>query len=175
MGILYILFIILGAIILITALVGLTQPRQFNYTASIQIVGSYEQIKANVVKYENFIQWSPWSEKDLKMIQSLPEKDGEVGAKYSWAGNRQVGMGSMTLVENSDHKVVHDLVFGKRPAAQAIFEIERVNDSYVVSWTLNTDMGINPLGRAFVPVMKKMIGKDFNHGLSKLKKLIENA
>lgn len=175
MSIVFIVLIILGALMLVLALIGLSQPRQFNYSATIKIAGSVGNIKENVSHYANFIQWSPWSEKDLRMIQNLPENDGELGAQYTWAGNRQVGIGSMTLVENSELKVVHDLVFGKRPAAKAIFTLVPENDGVLVSWTLDTDMGANPIGRAFVPLMKKMIGKDFNYGLSKLKTRIEHA
>lgn len=175
MLIVYIIFSFFIVVALITAIIGFRQPQQFKHTESILITGQNDEILKQVSHYANFIQWSPWSEKDPAMKQVIPENDGEIGAKYTWSGNRQVGFGSMTLVSVTSDQVTHDLIFGKRPASQAIFSITPKENAYEVSWILSTDMGSNPIGRAFSPLMKKMIGKDFQQGLSNLKKRIEHV
>lgn len=171
----YIVSLLIGGLILTLFLFGLTQPRKLTLEESIVMNTSAEQISPYLIQYRLFVKWSPWSEKDPDMQQSIPETEGKIGSRYTWSGNRQVGRGSMTLKEIEATHVMHELVFGQRPASLAIFSLHEEQQQTRLSWTLQTDMGKNPLGRAFVPLMKKMIQRDFNHGLNKLKKLIEHA
>ena len=44
-----------------------------------------------------------------------------------------------------------------------------------VTWTMDGDMGKNPIGRWFGLMMDSMVGKDFDAGLARLKALAEKA
>ena len=43
--------------------------------------------------------WNPWGKIDPGMTQSFEGAPAGVGAVYTWAGNREVGEGRMTIVE----------------------------------------------------------------------------
>ena len=63
------------------------------------------------------------------------------------------------------------LNFGPRGGAEVGFELTPLGDKTQVDWVFENDLGANPLGRAFGPLMKKMITTDFKNGLIQLETL----
>jgi effector-binding domain-containing protein len=66
-----------------------------------------------------------------------------------------------------------DIDFGKMGVAKSSVLLSPGGSSTRVTWTLDTDMGAGPVGRDFWLVMDRMIGKDYERGLSQLKTLME--
>jgi hypothetical protein len=98
-----------------------------------------------------------------------------VGAKLVWSGNAKVGSGSQLITAAvPDQFVDSDLDFGKMGVAKSRITLNPEGSATRVTWTLDVDMGANPIGRYFGLAMDHMIGPDFAAGLAKLKTLAES-
>jgi len=168
---LYIFLGVFAALILVLTFIGLGQPKVASTSASILISGTPEEVFEQCSSLRNFVHWSPWSEKDPNMEQTFSENDSGVGSCYHWQGNRKVGTGSMTITEVIPNKKVElELIFGNRGKSISAFTISEEDNKTRVTWSFESNIGSNPLQRAMIPMMNKLIRKDFEHGLQNLKK-----
>ncbi len=123
-------------------------------------------------------EWSPWSELDPDLEVSHTGQNGEVGAAYSWSGNRKAGKGNMTISElDAPSRIALDLVFEKpfkaTNAVEWLIDAEG-DDSSRMTWRMtgaNTFM-VKVMG-LFGRTMDKMVGPDFEQGLANLKSELE--
>jgi hypothetical protein len=121
--------------------------------------------------------WSPWEGLDPELGRDYTGPDAGVGAGYSWRGNRKVGEGNMTITESvQDQKLELDLHFLKpfKADSRTIFDITPAGEGACeVRWTM---IGENTLMSRIIGIfmpMDKMIGKDFEKGLSQLEALFQ--
>lgn len=135
--------------------------------------------KADVFKivnsHQTFSQWSPWTEKDPNMKVTLSGPQSGRGSKYSWASdNKNVGKGSLEIIHSfNDSLVVRRLSMEEQGQAEAGFVLVDDAEGTKVSWTMDMDAGANPILRIMGSFMDKMVGPDFEKGLSNLKKFAE--
>lgn len=176
MGLIGIISISLGSLVLVLILVGFFLPRKVHVARSILIDCPKETIFPHLNNLQHFVNWSPWTEKDPNMKQTFSGPESGTGCTYEWEGDRKkVGSGSMCITNSIENQRVEtDLNFGKQGTAQANWILETKDAKTKVIWTLDTDMGVNPIGRYFGLFMDKMIGPDYEHGLNKLKAKLEN-
>lgn len=150
---------------------------QFVVERSETIAASPQDVFAKVGNLHGWDEWSPWAELDPDMDKTYAGEQGEVGSSYHWSGNRKVGEGKMTMTEIvPDEKVTIDLQFMKPFKAENVTELTLTpdGDSTNVVWRMtgqNTFMVkvMSFIGRN----MDKMVGPDFEKGLSKLKRITE--
>ena len=108
------------------------------------------------------------------MHQSTEGPRDGVGAKLVWTGNDKVGSGSQVITASTPNEsVASDLNFGKMGVAKAALLLSPAGSSTRVTWTLDIDMGASPIAHYFGLMMDRMIGKDYERGLNKLKTLVE--
>lgn len=136
-----------------------------------------EQVRGNVADFHRWVAWSPWEDvdPDLDRVHSGP--DAGVGARYAWSGNRRAGRGSMQITTDTAEVVELRLEILK-PVAQTshvAFVLTPVDTGTEVTWRMTGEqtglMGV--LGRV-VP-MDKVIGKDMQRGLTRLKGVCEET
>ena len=60
------------------------------------------------------------------------------------------------------------LAFGAQGTAEADFVLEEQDGKTHITWGLNTDFGMNPIGRYMGLFFDGMIGPDYEKGLAKL-------
>ncbi len=51
--------------------------------------------------FHNWNAWSPWAKMDPAMKQAYEGPSAGAGAIYTWAGDREVGEGRMTITEST--------------------------------------------------------------------------
>ena len=86
----------------------------------------------------------------------------------------QVGIGKQQIVESIESQnVVTALDFGGQGTALAAFNLVEAGGKITITWDLETDMGISPIGRYMGLMMDKWVGGDYEVGLSNLKAMIE--
>jgi effector-binding domain-containing protein len=109
------------------------------------------------------------------MSQSTEGPRDGVGAKLIWKGNDKVGSGTQTItVSTPNQSIASDLDFGDMGVAKSLVALAPEGASTTVTWTVDVDMGANPIGHYFGLTMDGMLGKDFATGLGKLKTLVES-
>jgi uncharacterized protein YndB with AHSA1/START domain len=170
---------LLIAIVLIAAAVlglALTQPDSFSVTRTATIKASPEKIIGYVNDFHQWPVWSPWEKLDPNMKRTFEGAPSGQGAVYAWIGNDEVGQGRMEITENTPpSKVAIKLDFIKpfQSSNVTTFTLQPQGDGTLVTWTMSgPSQFITKLMSVFVS-MDKMIGKDFEKGLSQLKAAAE--
>jgi len=170
--------VLIAIVVIVAAVLGLalTQPDSFTVQRSATIKAPPEKIIGYINDFHQWAAWSPWEKLDPNMKRTFEGPVSGQGAVYAWIGNDEVGQGRMEITENAPpSKVVIKLDFIKpfKSTNQAIFALQPQGDSTVVTWTMNgPSQFITKLMTVFVS-MDKMIGKDFEQGLSQLKAVAE--
>ncbi len=97
-----------------------------------------------------------------------------VGAKFDWAGNKDVGSGSQEIVAaKANESLKLQLDFGDMGRPTAEFHLSPAGQGTKVTWTLDQSFEGSLVGRYFGLMMDSMVGKDYEKGLAKLKTLVE--
>jgi len=144
---------------------------------SKQIAAAPADVFTHVVSLNEWDKWSPWAAMDPNMTKTYTGDPGAVGSHYHWTGNRKVGEGEMTVTAvDAPSRVAIDLRFIKPFKSESETEmlVSPDGDGSQVTWRMTGErtfmvkvMGL--IGKT----MDKMIGPDFEKGLSSLKSLAE--
>jgi effector-binding domain-containing protein len=168
------ILIFLVAFLILAAVAGLLLPRNIRVERSVSIARPASLIYATVNSFQLFYKWSPWQNLDPNMRQTTEGARDGVGAKLHWSGNDKVGSGTQLITASiPDRSVASDVDFGKMGVAKSTILLDPQDSSTRVTWTLDVDMGASPIGRYFGLMMDRMVGKDYERGLGKLKALVE--
>lgn len=149
---------------------------EFVVERSATIAAKPEVIRSLITDFRQWPAWSPWEELDPDMTHDYGGADEGVGSWMSWSGNRKAGAGRMEITAMSDRSVTIALVFLKPFKSQSttVFDLVPDGGSTSVSWTMR---GRSTLLTKLMGVfwsMDKMVGKDFEKGLSKLRTAAES-
>jgi uncharacterized protein YndB with AHSA1/START domain len=148
----------------------------FTISRSTTIAAPPEAVRAHIEDFRSWRQWSPWEDLDPHLARSYTGAEHGVGARYDWRGNRKAGAGSMEIIAATPDSVSIELVFLKpwRATNQVVFVFAPEGAGTRVTWTMTgTRTGFAKLLARFVD-FDKLIGKDFEKGLARLKELSEN-
>lgn len=145
---------------------------------STVISASPEKIHSLLDNFHNWQSWSPWEGADPELKRTYTGPEAGVGASYAWSGNRKAGAGNMTITDSKPGQiVVLDLVFSKPFKAQNVttFTIDPGAHGSEVTWTMTgqNNLLFSLIGKIFP--MDKVVGKDFEKGLTQLKTQAEKA
>jgi effector-binding domain-containing protein len=163
------------ALLVVLAVIGLILPRHVPVKRSVTINRPASLVYATVNSFVLFPKWSPWQDLDPNMSQSTEGPRDGVGAKLIWKGNDKVGSGTQLITASTaDQAVASDLNFGDMGTAKSLVTLAADGNMTRATWTVEVDMGANPIGHYFGLTMDGMLGKDFASGLSKLKNLVES-
>ncbi|MCR5884425.1 SRPBCC family protein [Rhizobacter sp. J219] len=170
--------ILLGLVVIVAAvlLFALTKPDSFSVERSATIKAPPEKIYPLISDFHQWPQWSPWEKLDPNMKRSLSGAPQGVGAVYAWTGNDDVGEGRMEITGATPPTQVNiKLDFIKPFASQntTVFTLTPQGDGTRVKWVMQGPAPyITKLMTVFVS-MDKMVGSDFEKGLSNMKAAAE--
>ena len=163
--------LILGVLVLAA-----TKPDTFRVQRSASIKAPPDKIFALINDLHRWTEWSPWEKKDPAMKRTFGAITTGKGATYAWEGNKEVGQGSMTIAESLPAtKVTFNLDFVKPFEGHNIveFTLEPAGETTKVEWAMHGPAPfISKLMQVFCN-MDRMVGKDFEEGLSNLKAAAE--
>ena len=161
------------AIVLILAA---TKPDAFRIERSVTINAPAEKVFALVNDFQQWRGWSPWENKDPDLKRTYSGAERGKGAVYAWEGNKNVGSGRMEILDaTSPSKVVIKLDFLAPFEAHntAEFTMLPQGNATNVHWVMHGPAQfISKVMQVFFS-LDKMIGKDFEAGLAKLKTVAE--
>lgn len=172
LSLLAILVIGIAAVLILAAM----KPDSFQVRRMIAINAPAERVFPLIADFKAWGAWSPWEKKDPAMKRSFGGADSGTGATYAWDGNKEVGQGSMRIVEaQAPEKVALKLDFLKPFEAHndVVFALAPQGQTTSVTWTMT---GPTPFLGKIVHVffdMDKMVGGDFEAGLAALKAAAE--
>lgn len=165
--------ILIGVLLLVAVVCGLAlrQPDSFTVERRTVVNAPPEKVFAQINDFHNWSAWSPWAKLDTAMTLTIAGAPAGVGANYEWAGNSAVGSGRMEIKESMPpNKVTIDLLFKSPIESRSIttFQIEPKDAGSEVIWTMRGENSFFSKVMGVFVSMDKMIGPDFEKGLSQL-------
>lgn len=173
--ILLVLAALLAGLVILIAL----QPAGYQVSRTATIAAPQERVFGLVNDFHKWDSWSPWAKLDPAMKTTYEGAPSGAGAVYSWVGNDTVGEGRMTITESQPYQHVGIKLEFIKPFAstsQTRFAFKDEGGKTNVIWTMNGQN--NFLTKAFclfMGGMDKMIGPDFEKGLSQMKTAAESG
>jgi hypothetical protein len=171
------ILIAIAVLIAAVLVVAATKPDTFQVQRNIAINAPPEAVLPYLQDFHKWGAWSPWEKLDPAMRRTFAGADAGKGAVYEWSGNSDVGRGRMEITDVSRSQVAIKLDFLEPFESHNVttFTLVLQAGGTEVKWVMD---GPNPyiskLMQVFVN-MDKMIGKDFDAGLSELKKAAESG
>jgi uncharacterized protein YndB with AHSA1/START domain len=168
------IFCLIGLVCLLLV-ISFFLPSKVHVERTLAINVPPEKLFEQVNTLKNWEKWSPWHKLDPNMKLEYAGPPLGLGAKYSWESKqRNVGSGTLTITESVPHKSIQTAMdFQGQGLATGNFRFEKNQEATQVTWSMETDMGKNPIGKFFGLMMEKMVGADFEKGLNNLKSLCE--
>lgn len=171
-----VLYIVLAIIVIIIVL-AIIAPKEYDVSRSIVIKKPLPEVFQYLKKLKNQDAWSPWAEKDPNMEKTFIGIDGKVGFVSAWAGNKEVGEGEQEITGIVENEVVKSQLRFLKPFKSTSDAYLKVCDDAgdtLVTWGFS---GENKFPISILMLfmnMDKTVGKDFEHGLKKLKGILES-
>jgi Polyketide cyclase / dehydrase and lipid transport len=169
------LYVIAGVIIVFCVLVAL-QSSDFRIERSATFAAPPPAAFAQVNDFHKWEAWSPWAKMDPACKNEFSGSPAGEGAIFSWAGNKKVGEGRMTILQSRPFEFIRiRLEFFKPFAATntAEFTFAAGGNQTTVSWAMFGRQKF--MNKAFCMFMNmdKMVGGQFEQGLAQMKLLAE--
>lgn len=158
--------------IVVVLILAAMRPDTFSVQRATTINAPAERIYPLIADFRAWEAWSPWEKKDPDLTRSYSGAESGLGARYAWAGDKNVGEGSMEIVEaNAPGRIGLKLDFLKPFEAHnnVVFALAPHGPATTVTWTMT---GPTPFLFKILHVvmnMDKMVGGDFEAGLAALK------
>jgi len=175
--ILAIIAVVLAIAIAIVLILAAAKPDTFTVQRAAAVKAPPEKIFPLINDFHRWGTWSPWEGKDPRMKRTYSGTASGRGAVYAWDGNKNVGSGRMEILDaSSPSKIVIKLDFLKPFEAHNTAEFTMLpqgDGATNISWVMH---GPAPFMSKMMQVfmnIDSMVGKDFEIGLSNLKKLTE--
>lgn len=174
------LYAVLILIVLVAAVLAIaaTRPAVFSVRRGTVINAAPARVFAFVDDFRRWPDWSPWEVRDPAMQRSLGGAEKGLGAVYEWNGDRNVGQGRMEIIESTPPSRIAIKLDFIRPFEGhnvATFTFAQDGDDTVVDWVMHgPNRFLSKVMQVFID-MDRMIGKDFEAGLAKLKSAAERV
>jgi len=171
--------ILIGLAVVIVVLVVIVsmQPNTFQVTRTISIKAPPATIFAQVNDLHLWTGWSPWEKLDPALQRTYEGAPSGTGAIYRWnSAKNEVGQGAMTITDSRPGELVGIRLDFLKPFAatnDVAFTFKPEGDETAVTWTMTGQANFMCKAMHLVMNMDKMIGGDFEKGLTSLKAVTE--
>lgn len=168
--------IAVGLLVIVVLIVAEMQPSTYHVERTTTIAASPEKIHPLVDDFHNWQQWSPWATLDPNMKVTYSGPSSGPGAVYEWVGNSKVGKGRMEILasQTTETSIKLDFLAPFTSHNKTNFILEPQGAATRVTWTLDGPTTFVGRVMGIFVSMDKMVGKDFENGLGKLKTSAES-
>jgi uncharacterized protein YndB with AHSA1/START domain len=162
------------ALVLLFVAGGYALSPKFNVTRSTTIAAPGDKVYGLIADPREWKRWSVWNQRDSAMQITYSGPPSGAGAAWAWTSKSE-GDGKMTFTAaEPNRRVAYDLYFPDfGTTSSGALELATAGAGTKVTWSMNGDMGSNPLYRWFALFGDKMVGPDFEAGLANLKAVAE--
>jgi uncharacterized protein YndB with AHSA1/START domain len=166
--------VVVAAVLLYAAI----KPDTFRVERTVSIKATPEKIYPLMNDFRKAELWNPYEKKDPAMKRTFSGSESGKGSVYVFDGNKNVGKGRLEIVDAvPPNKVVLTLDMIKPMRVHNIIEytLEPKGDSTNATWSMHgRNSYFGKVMSTFVN-MDKMVGDDFEAGLTNLKALVEKS
>jgi hypothetical protein len=164
----------LAVLLLLLVVIAFLLPRQYRVERTIVIKARADQVFPQFGDLRAWKNWGAWQERDPAMKITHSEQTTGVGAWNAWESKSE-GNGKMTITGvEPGVRISYRLEFPEMGTSSAgSMELQPADGGVKVIWIDAGDLGMNPMFRWFGLFLDRMIGRDFERGLAKMKALVE--
>jgi hypothetical protein len=170
--------ILIGLVVLVVVLLGISQllPGRYHVERSVSIKAKPDAIFPLLTSLKRWPEWSAWTtEKYPNMKYTYEGPETGVGAISKSDDPSGSGLMKLTLADSAKG-VEFDMSFNNGEfLSKGGLTFSANGDETVVRWSHDGEVDRNPIHRFFALLMDKMVGKDFETGLNKLKAKVESG
>jgi uncharacterized protein YndB with AHSA1/START domain len=167
-------FAVIALIGIVLTLGSFMLSSEFQVQRSLTVAAPPERIYELVAEPRRWKEWSVWNRRDPAMQISYEGPVSGVGAVWAWKSTSE-GDGRMSFTAAEPGKRLgYDLYFpdfGTTSTGEITMAPEAGGTR--VTWSMNGNMGSNPMFRWIALFADRMVGADFEGGLANLKQLAE--
>lgn len=169
--------IVAAVIVAVPLVLAAYRPGTLRVQRSATIEAPPAKLHALINDMRSFNTWNPYNRKDPSMRGEYKGPQAGPGAEFHFAGNQDVGRGSISIVDATPSKVTMklDMLEPFEGHNTVEFMLAPRGEATEVTWSMH---GPSPYLARFVGLfmnMDKMIGRDFEAGLANLKARAEAA
>ena len=170
------ILIAIAAIVVVFVVVVAIQPSEFRITRMATMSAPPPAVFAQVNDFHNWDAWSPWAKLDPAAKTTFEGPSAGTGAIFRWAGNKEVGEGSMTITESRPPDLIRiKLEFLKPFTATNTteFTFTPEGNQTAVTWSMAGKNNFIAKAVGLFMNMDKMVGGQFERGLGNMKSVVE--
>jgi len=159
------------AVLAVPLVIAAYKPDTFRVERSTTIKAPQDRLHALINDMRAFNTWNPYNRKDPNMKGEYRGPQAGPGAAFHFAGNKDVGRGSISIIDTAPSRVTMKLHMIEPFEGQNTVEfvLAPAGNATEVTWAMR---GPNPYLAKLVGLfmnMDQMIGRDFEAGLANLK------
>lgn len=162
---------LLTLVVVAVALIAAAKPDTFRVERSALVKAPPEKVHGLINDMRQFNTWNPYNKKDPAMRAEDQGPASGPGAAYHFQGNKDVGKGSIRIVDTAPQKVTMQLhmiePFEGRNTVEFIMSPQ--GGSTLVVWAMHGPAPYISRLIGMVFNLDRMIGNDFESGLAGLK------
>ncbi len=144
-------------------------PRHVQVERSATIAASADQIIALAASTEGYQKFNPYKNSDPNLKISPFGPASGVGAGFEFDSKDGKGTSVVTAVNADSVEYLIDL--GSMGKPKQILKVVPEGSGSKVTWIMQSDMGMNPIGRVVGLFLDGMLGKTFETGFANLAKV----
>ena len=151
---------------------------EFEVVRDTTIPAPGDAVFALLVDFHRWTEWSPWEDLDPNLSRTYSGPPSGVGAVYEWVGNRKAGAGRMEITDaHAPSRLVIALQFLKpfKSSSTTTFTLDERDGGTQVTWRMVGPKTFTTRVMGVFMSMDKMVGSDFEKGLTRLAKASTNA
>ncbi|MDG9930550.1 MULTISPECIES: SRPBCC family protein [unclassified Pseudomonas] len=174
MSILIVVVLLVAGLVVFIA----TRPAQFRVERSALIQAPPAALQAQIEDFHQWPHWSPWARRDPAMKVDYEGPERGVGAIQRWMGNKDVGVGSATIVDSVPGErvqVLLEFIEPFRATSLAEFRFTPEGAGTRVSWSMTGNNGFIGKAISLVCDVDGRVGGDFEQGLQQLRMRVEES
>jgi uncharacterized protein YndB with AHSA1/START domain len=147
---------------------------EFRAVRSATVNAPADKVYALIADPREWKRWSVWNQRDPAMTIAYSGPASGAGAAWEWKSQTE-GDGKMTFsAAEPGRRLAYQLYFPDfGTTSSGALELAPDGNGTRVTWTMDGNMGNNPLFRWMALFGDRMVGPDFEAGLANLKALAE--
>lgn len=170
--------VLIALAVIVVLFIGIVamQPAEFRIVRSATISAPASDVFTQVNDFHNWEAWSPWAKLDPAAKNSFEGSSAGTGAIFRWAGNNEVGEGSMTITESHPSDLIRirlDFVKPFEDTSTTEFTFKPEGSQTVVTWDMSGRKNFMSKAVCLFMNMDKMVGGKFEEGLANMKTVVE--
>jgi Polyketide cyclase / dehydrase and lipid transport len=141
-------------------------PRKIKVERSATLRAKSSDVIALAASNKGYQTFNPYRNTDADLKIDFFGPDTGVGSGFQFNGKE--GKGSQTVKSVAESQVDYEIDLGPMGKPKQSLQALPMKDGTRVVWSMEADLGMNPIARVFGLFMDRMVGKTFETGLNNL-------